>query len=158
MDKSDKDHIIFFDDKDPREKYEGETFRDKPHGKGILKYKDGTIEEGDFVHGVFQNKSQMKSRKKKPPPKTTTFNEKKSEKKEPPPPKNTFDEPQKSNLLRNIALGTAGLGVAGVAYYMMKKKRKSRSKTSSNSTSTQQSNRSRRQRSKRNRNSSSRFT
>jgi hypothetical protein len=142
MDKSDEDHIIFFDDKDPREKYEGETFRDKPHGKGILKYKDGTIEEGDFVHGVFQNKSQMKSRKKTPPP----------------PPKNTFDEPQKSNLLRNIALGTAGLGVAGVAYYMMKKKRKSRSKTSSNSTSTQQSNRSRRQRSKRNRNSSSRFT
>jgi hypothetical protein len=151
-----EDHIIFFDHKDPRKKYEGQTFRDEPHGKGRLEYKDGTVEEGNFDHGVFENKSKKKEPNKIGGPINTENME----------PKNTngpnktsgptiTSGQQNSNLFRNIALSTASLGVAGVAYYMMKKKRKSRSKTSSHSSSSQSS--SSHRHSKRNRKKSSRF-
>lgn len=133
----DEEGVIFYDKNDKRNVYTGEILKGVPHGKGRLEYKDGKVEEGHFDNGVFKKDSEKEKTDKK--------DDKPDQKDE------KSEEPKSSNLLRNIALGTAGLGVAGVAYYMMKKKRKSIS--SSGSSNRRRSAR----RSKRNRKSSSRF-
>jgi hypothetical protein len=105
---SKEEGIIFFEktDTDNREKYDGELLNEKPHGKGELTYKNGTIVTGIFENGILKE----------------VLYEKK---------------PEKSNLFRNLAIGTAGVGIAGLSYYMWK-----RSKSRRKSISPSESNRS----------------
>jgi hypothetical protein len=91
-------------------------------GKGKLTYHDGSVFEGEFHNGKPVLKEEP-------------------EKKEEP-----VSSSPKSNLMRNFAISAAGLGVAGVAYYMSKQKTKKSQSSSSSSSSAKKSNRLRRRR------------
>lgn len=42
------------------ERYEGEWFEGKMHGKGIYQYSDGSVYEGAWVSGKMQGKGQFR--------------------------------------------------------------------------------------------------
>jgi hypothetical protein len=113
---------IFFETKDERDVYEGEMVDGIPHGKGKMTYKKGTVVEGIFENG---NLKEMISEKKFviKQPDDRQLEKVKSNKK-------SSVEPE-SNLFRNIAIGTAGLGIAGISYYMLNRKKSRRKSVSS---------------------------